>query len=230
MNSTAKRLSFLLAVCAACFAQARAGEVVNAGVGGNRSSQLLRRLDRDVLARKPSTVVLMVGTNDRLNSGGFVDATSYRKNVETLIQRIEAGGAGILLVTPPPCIPELLYTRHDPKKFADQSPTDRMNEIRSILLDIAKKQALPLVDFHQHLVENKIADNAKTSVIRNPANSNARDGVHLTPAGYQLLAELVAKGLRDAKLDTSRVVCFGDSLTLGTAKANYPAYLKAILK
>ena len=65
-----------------------AAEVINAGVGGNRSSQLLRRLDRDVLAQQPTVVVLMVGTNDRLNSGGFIDINAYRKNVNTLIAKM----------------------------------------------------------------------------------------------------------------------------------------------
>lgn len=56
-----------------------------------------------------------------------------------------------------------------------------------------------------------------------------KGGVHLTPGGYELLAELIAKNLKATQFDTSRVVCFGDSLTKGSSKANYPAYLEAIL-
>tara|TARA_R110002072_G_scaffold299632_1_gene475532 strand:+ start:136692 stop:138266 length:1575 start_codon:yes stop_codon:yes gene_type:complete len=204
-------------------------EVINAGVGGNRSSQLLNRLERDVLMQKPTTVVLMVGTNDRLNSGGFVDAKTYRKNVETLIDRIRQSGAKVLLVTPPPCIPELLFTRHDPQKFADQSPVERMAEVRELLLNVSKMRDVPLVDFHQHLIEHEIADDRKSSVIRNVANGGGKDGVHLTPQGYKLLAGLIAKKLKSSGLPTSRVVCFGDSLTKGSATANYPEYLKATL-
>ncbi len=204
-------------------------EVINAGVGGNRSSALLGRLGKDVLARRPTTVVVMVGTNDRLNSGGFVDVKNYQKNVETLVDRIRRGGAKVLLVTPPPCIPELLFTRHDPRKFDDQSPHERMAEVRSILLDISKERSVPLVDFHGHLLREKIADNQKESVIRNVANSGVKDGVHLTPRGYELLAQLIARKIDAVGLPTSKVVCFGDSLTKGSAKANYPAYLDAIL-
>ena len=208
---------------------ATSAAVINAGVGGNRSSALLGRLERDVLKQEPTVVVLMVGTNDRLNSGGFVDAKSYRKNVETLVDRIQKGGAKVLLVTPPPCIPELLFTRHDPEKFADQSPVERMAEVRELLIDVSKKKDIPLVDFHQHLIEHELADDQKGSVIRNVANSGAKDGVHLTPQGYELLAELIAKRLKSAGLPTSRVVCFGDSLTKGSTTANYPDYLKVIL-
>jgi hypothetical protein len=121
-------------------ATTESAEVVNAGVGGNRSTNLLSRVDRDVVARKPTLVVIIVGTNDRLNSGGFVDARTYRKDVQTLVDRIRKGRAKVLLVTPPPCIPKLLFTRHDPRKFSDQSPNERMDEVRKILIDISKQQ------------------------------------------------------------------------------------------
>src|SRR5262245_44930813 len=43
-------------------------EVVNAGIGGERTDGALARLDKDVLARKPRLVTIMYGTND-----SFVD-------------------------------------------------------------------------------------------------------------------------------------------------------------
>jgi len=207
-----------------------AADVINAGIGGNRSSQLLKRLDRDVLANHPTTVIVMVGTNDRLNSGGFIDIKTYRKNMERLITKIQAGGARVLLMTPPTCIPELLYTRHDKNKYADQPPVERMNEVRMVLLKIAHEKGIPVIDFHDYLIKHKIADDTKNSVTRNPANSGSKDGVHLTPAGYQLLARLVDDKLKVEKMDTTKVVCFGDSLTMGSKKVNYPAYLDELLK
>lgn len=204
-------------------------DVINAGVGGNRTPHLLARLERDVLSLNPTAVVLMVGTNDRLNSGGFVAPKEYQKNVETLVDRLQAAGANVILVTPPPCVPELLFTRHDPQRFATQSPVARMAEVRQILIDIATVDGLLLVDFHDHVIRKSIRDKQKTSVLRNEANSGVRDGVHLTPEGYELLAQLVAKKLTAEKVDTSKIVCFGDSLTKGSDAANYPAFLRKFL-
>lgn len=218
-------MSYALLCSGNCFA----AEVINAGRGGHRSSQLLKRLERDVLSKHPTTVVLMVGTNDRLNSGGFIDIHAYRKNVASLIEQIQAGGARVVLMTPPTCIPELLFTRHEAQKYADQSPVERMREVRTVLLKLAREKQVPVIDFHDYLIEQKIADDSKTSVIRNPANSGVKDGVHLTPAGYQLLAKLVAEKLEAEKMDVSKVICFGDSLTKGSKQANYPAYLQALL-
>jgi len=51
----------------------------------------------------------------------------------------------------------------------------------------------------------------------------------LTPSGYELLAQLIARKIKVVDLPASKVVCFGDSLTKGSIKANYPAYLDVIL-
>ena len=134
-----------------------------------------------------------------------------------------------MLVTPHTCFPELLFNRHDRKKYDDQSPVARMQEVRSVLRDVSRKKLVELLDFHEYLIKHKIADDQKTSMLRNPANSGVKDGVHLIPAGYELLAKLVAEKLRAGEFDTTTVVCFGDSLTKGSERVNYPTYLQTIL-
>lgn len=57
-------------------------EIINAGVGGNNSRALLARLEEDVLSRDPSLVIIMVGTNDALNSGALVSLDEYRENLD----------------------------------------------------------------------------------------------------------------------------------------------------
>ena len=185
--------------------------VRNAGAGGHTSGQLLARLDRDVLAYRPTTVVLMVGTNDRLNSRKLTSAADYRRNIEHLVERIEKAGADILLVTPPPCEAKALFTRHDPALFADQSPNARMAEVRDILL----AHNLPTVDFHAHV----LANSALLST----------DGVHLTPDGYRDLATKIAGSLRHNRFDLRRVICFGDSLTAGPYPDELQRHLRAPL-
>ena len=204
-------------------------KVINAGISGNTSGQLLARLDRDALSKEPDAVVIMVGTNDRLNSHSFTDSKTYRRNVEALVSRILSNRVGVVLVTPPTCIDRFLLTRHDPKHFASQSPTQRMKEVRRIVLDIARKRGVGLVDFHQYLTENRLGDERATSLLRNPANSGTKDGVHLTPNGSRRLAELVAAELKRKGLNKGTIVCFGDSITLGSRTANYPAFLQDIL-
>jgi len=44
------------------------GQVINSGIKGNTTTDILGRLKKDVLDKKPDLVILMVGTNDMLNS------------------------------------------------------------------------------------------------------------------------------------------------------------------
>lgn len=79
--------------------------VVNAGIGGDKIPNLLARLDRDVLARKPDWVTVNVGINDvwhGLASGGVggVSLPEYRAGLETLLDRIAAAGARAVLLPP----------------------------------------------------------------------------------------------------------------------------------
>lgn len=54
-------------------------EIINAGVGGNTTINLLRRLGRDVLAQEPDQVLVMVGGNDVI-SFSQPDTRPYYRN------------------------------------------------------------------------------------------------------------------------------------------------------
>jgi lysophospholipase L1-like esterase len=57
-------------------------KVANRGLGGDRTPDLLRRLDADVLALRPSGMVLLIGTND-LKQGA--DPESVLANLKAIV-------------------------------------------------------------------------------------------------------------------------------------------------
>src|SRR5690554_5030310 len=59
-------------------------EVINAGIGGNTSGQLLERIEEDVIGHRPDLVIVMVGTNDMVNSGKLTSYDVYRQNLQAL--------------------------------------------------------------------------------------------------------------------------------------------------
>ncbi len=71
-----------------------AARVVNAGVSGDTTAGGLARLDW-ALADKPDLVILALGANDALR--GIAPAT-VRDNLDSMIQKIEARGAKVLLL------------------------------------------------------------------------------------------------------------------------------------
>lgn len=207
-----------------CFAGSEpSSEVINAGRGGNSSNDLLKRLDADVIAQNPSVVVILVGTNDALNSRKLTSIANYRENLETLVARVREAGSQVVLATPPPCVTSLLLTRHDAKAYGDQPPESRLSAAAEAVREIGKSAKIPVVDLHREW--DGLVHEGADSLIRNPANSGAKDGVHPTAEGYARLAKLVHQTIMDHNLDTSKLICFGDSITAAT----YPAELERLI-
>ena len=90
--------------------------VINAGIDGDTTYNLLLRLERDVLAHAPDVVLIMVGLNDfgtaygeRLSRAYYrvvkkvplpIDVPTYEAFYAGLIERIQQAGIPLLLCTP----------------------------------------------------------------------------------------------------------------------------------
>ena len=70
--------------------------VVNAGVSGDTTEDALRRLERDVLDQDPLLVVVILGGNDFLRHSPHQQTF---ENLATVIQRIQAKGAMVVLAS-----------------------------------------------------------------------------------------------------------------------------------
>ena len=83
-------------------------QVIGAGIGGNKVPDLEARLERDVLSRKPNTVVIYIGINDvwhsLQNQGTPKDV--FEKGLRNLVARLRAAGVRTIC---------LLYTSPSPR-------------------------------------------------------------------------------------------------------------------
>jgi lysophospholipase L1-like esterase len=212
--------------------------VINAGVGGNNTRALLARVDTDVLSHRPSTVIMMVGTNDALNSGALVPLDEYRENLDVLVTRMVNDGIRVLLATIAPFHVPALMTRHRIDSYGDIPPTQRHLAINNIIRDTAEARSVPLAEVNTVLSVLGNIGEEQTCVLRNIANSGVADGVHPTAAGYAMIAAIMFQTIRDYQLPTDKIVCFGDSITFGTSMpgqgtangTTYPARLAELLR
>ena len=72
--------------------------IINAGVPGDTSAQILARLPADVLSHSPDVVVMMFTVNDVGNS---LPLSTHEANYRALIEQCQTAGAKVVLITPP---------------------------------------------------------------------------------------------------------------------------------
>lgn len=205
--------------------------VINAGVGGNNTIDMLARIDKDCLAHQPKLTVVMVGTND-MNSQKYVPLDQYRANLITMIIKIKEAGSKVLLMTILPPYEPYLLTRHPAAFYQPEGVAVRRQQTNNAIREIAKKQKIHLLDMGQRFDAIGKVGLDKDSLIQNEVNTNKNDGVHPTPIGYRFMALAVYDYIIDHDLPTGNIVCFGDSITHGDGtmdKDSYPAGLLKLL-
>ncbi len=211
--------------------------IINAGVGGNNSRALLERIVRDVFSYYPDLMILMVGTNDALNSGALVPLEEYAANLDALVARTLQADCKVLLATVAPFDLPALLARHQIESYGGFHPSERLAAINEAIKSCARKRGVPLADVNTVLsVLGNIGEDA-TCLLRNTANAGMADGVHPTAGGYALIADVIYQTILDHNLPASKVVCFGDSITFGPRMEGegsaigltYPARLAALL-
>lgn len=206
-------------------------EVVNAGIGGNNTVDLLNRIDKDCLAYHPKLTILMGGTND-MNSVKHVPLDQYRQNLIQLVTKIKESGSELLLMTILPTYEPYLLTRHPAAFYQPEGVTGRRKQVNDVIKEVAEKYKIHLLDIGQRFADIGKIGLDKESLIQNEANANKTDGTHPTPNGYRFMALSIFDYISDYKLPTEKIVCFGDSITHGDGsldKESYPAYLLKLL-
>lgn len=198
--------------------------VINAGIGGNTSADMLARIDKDCLSHRPDLTILMAGTND-MNSKKYIPLPQYEKNMRSIIDKILEVGSRILLMPILPAYEPYLYTRHDKSFYEPEGYVGRKDEMNKLIHHLALEYQLTFLDMH-HIFE-KIGNIGEdpNSLIQNEANSGNTDGLHPTQNGYRIMAVAIYECITENKLPHEQVVCFGDSITAG----GYPGYLRKLL-
>jgi lysophospholipase L1-like esterase len=207
-------------------------QVINAGVGGNTSGQLLARIDKDVLNHKPDLVIMMVGTNDMLNSKKMVAYSEYTSNLKSLIKKIKSSGSELVLMSSIPADSAYLFQRHN-KKIFKEAPNFKIDKVGDIIKDLTAENKVYYYDLNSEFKALNLPQHNRDVFIKNLKNSGKGDGVHPTSLGYRFIAQNVYYFLKENGLlkPRQKIICFGDSITKGGKDgANYPSYLSELIK
>ena len=182
-------------------------EPVPAGISGHKSDQMLARLEKDVLSKKPQWMTLSCGVNDVWHGKRGVplddaaaakpgeydekvaDRGTYKKNITAIIEKAQAAGAKPVILTAT-VIQENL-----------ESPENaRLAPYNDFLRTLAKEKQLPIADLFAQFVERIKKENKPgTKVVTS-------DGVHMNGEGNKLMAigVLEAFGLNASQIEKAK--------------------------
>ncbi|TWT55317.1 GDSL-like Lipase/Acylhydrolase [Thalassoglobus neptunius] len=149
-------------------------KIFNRGISGNKVFQLANRWDADCLQIKPDVLSILIGVNDIWHRrNGKYDGTiaTYRKDYDALLARTVDKLPNVKLVV---CEPFLLECG-----VIDESWWPEFNPFREASREIAEKFGARFVAFQDMFNE---------AVQYAPPEYWARDGVHPSPYGAQLMA------------------------------------------
>ena len=151
---------------------------VKAGVGGEKSNDMLRRVAR-VLSRKPDVMTFSCGVNDvwhhDWNKG--VSLEDYGKNVSAIFDKCDAAGCRVVVLT---------ANMFENKEMEKSKYNVMLAPYNEWLREEAKRRGYPVADVNAGMWE---------AHAENPAVKLTRDGVHMNPGGDRLMARCVLRAL-----------------------------------
>jgi lysophospholipase L1-like esterase len=190
---------------------------INQGVNGDTSLNLFRRVERDVIAAKPDGVFIMIGVNDSVSSvdsagrpyfrfakripGGQISPISFRENMRALLGKLTVVHTKIWVALPP-----IEYNLAQVK---------RLRQINAYTVEICRDMNIPVLDLMATMTPPEILDRPSYGVLTYANNlwrvifaqdkdrlraagnyTYSFDGIHLTDAGAQQMADLIMPFLR----------------------------------
>ncbi len=145
--------------------------------GGHKVTDLLRRVDVDVIAKKPTYVVIQIGVNDASKG---VTPDEFRSQLLELIGKLQAGGASVIQCT---------CTCRIEGYSADNAMDQKLDALADVARGIAKEKGLPLVDLRKAFLEYWKANNPENK----PKGFLTYDGNHWTEVGHKYVSEQMLK-------------------------------------
>jgi len=173
-------------------------QVIGAGKGGHKVPDCQKRLDRDVLQKKPTVVMIYIGINDvwhwthpKVVARGKKGTTPevFESGLKDMIGKINEVGARVIL-----CTPSVIGEKHDGSNSEDKM----LDQYSDISRRVARETGSQLLDLRKEFIAYL--------KVNNPENLEkgilTKDSVHMNEAGNRFLCEQVLGALNVPASDT----------------------------
>lgn len=151
--------------------------LIDRGISGQTTSQMVIRFEQDVIALKPKTVVILAGINDIAENTGPITLEAVFDNIEIMVNKAKAHKIRPILCSVLPA-----------NKFWWNSkiyPADKVVALNKKIKAYALKNKITYIDYYSVMVD---AD-------KGLQYQYGEDGVHPNPKGYKVMEALLLKAI-----------------------------------
>lgn len=155
-------------------------DVIDRGISGQTTPQMLLRFREDVIDLHPAVVHILAGTNDVAGNTGPTTLQAIENNIQSMVELARAHHIRVILasITPAaryPWRPEI-------------QPVDAIRTLNDWIKTYAKQNGLVYVDYFSALDDGHRGFIAKLAI----------DGVHPNAAGYAVMDKLANRAIAQA--------------------------------
>jgi lysophospholipase L1-like esterase len=150
---------------------------INRGISGQTTPQMLIRFRADVIALKPSLVIIMAGTNDIAGNTGPSTLEMITDNIFSMAELAKAHQIKVILCSVLPA--------YDFPWKQGSFPAEKIVTLNKMIKQYADANAILYLDYYSAMVDERKGLNVAFS----------GDGVHPIKAGYEVMAPIVEKAI-----------------------------------
>lgn len=148
--------------------------LINRGIGGQTTPQMLLRFHQDVIDLKPIAVVILAGINDIAGNTGTSTLKMIEDNIENMAMLAKGAGIKVLLCSLVPAN-KIHWAKVD-------SVAAKVNELNQWIKKFAERNHFYYVDYFSPMVDKDRGLPLKYSA----------DGIHPNIEGYKVMEQVIA--------------------------------------
>lgn len=156
---------------------------IGRGISGQTTAQMLLRFRQDVIALRPSVVVILAGTNDIAGNTGPATLAEIQDNIASMADLARANGIRVVLCS---VLPVFDYPWRP-----GLEPAPKIIALNSWIRSYALTHGAIYADLHSATRDERDGMNAAYTY----------DGVHASEAGYRVMSAVVEQAIAAALRD-----------------------------
>ena len=152
--------------------------IINRGISGQTTSQMLLRFRQDVINLHPQQVIILAGINDIAENTGLISITATFGNIVSMVELAQANNIKVVISSVLPA--------YDFNWRKGMQPANKVIALNKLLRDYAQKNKIRYIDYFSLMKDSRNGLDPKYS----------NDEVHPNLLGYHTMQKIILPFLK----------------------------------